>query len=148
LAYGDPFEEVDFILKRLMRRMEEFRRMVEESFLAEEELFERRIRELSEGETEPLISVNDFGDRFVIIVDMPGVEGSSVEIKFEDNGRKLIVEGSLNQEVAREALGDAIWASRVSRFRGVYTLPEPVDLHRISVERRGSTVIIIAPKKS
>ncbi|MCE4624648.1 MAG: Hsp20 family protein [Desulfurococcales archaeon] len=144
MAYYDPFAVFDETLKRILRRMEELRAQMLAEYEEMERMFEDRIRQLERGETEPLVSIYDEGDKYIIVVDVPGARGSTVEVKF--SGNKMLVEAVIDEKFAEEALSDTLWAGSVRRFRGEYVLPEPVDVQKIRLRRFGSRVLIEAPK--
>ena len=143
MAFIDPFFDEE--LRRMRRRIEELHRIAEAYMARMEALFEERLRELSDGATSPLVSFQDLGDRLAIIVDLPGAKPGSLSIQLTED--TLYIEGVIDERVVREALGDVVWARSVRRFRGAYRLPVRVDPSRAEKTMRGSTLVIIAPKK-
>ncbi len=141
----DPFASIDEMIRRLRRQIERIFESMEEQYSYFERLFEERMRAAKTGTMEPLISIQDLGDKLAIVIEMPGTVGSTVNVKLYED--RVVVEGVVDEKVMRDAMGDLIWSRSLSRFKGEYSLPARVDISRAETRRRGSRIIIVAPKK-
>ncbi len=141
----EDFYSLAEAMRRLAhRRLYELIEEMERHYAEMERLLDERVRMVSEGFVEPLMSVVDRGDHYLIIIEAPGTKG---ELDVRISRRSIEVNGYLDESFAREAFGDTLWARRIRRIHGMYTLPEEVEPEKARVERRGKMIIIVAPKK-
>ena len=140
------------LLRHMMRSIEEMMASMESmmesymysAYLQLEELERRRLENMASGVIEPLFSVIDVGDKIVIIIDMPGAVEGGIDIFLgEDSVR---VDARIREEIARRAFSGTFFSVRASQYKGEFKLPYRIDPKGASVERRGSRVIITAPK--
>ena len=155
MSFTDPFSEsrrrLRDLFREALRRMEEIEaemmetieRMMEE-VRDLEAMMDYRVSELERGEMEPLVSMIDRGSHILMVIEMPGAVGDTVEVIVKED------EVSVSAEISEEAvasLGWAYWARKgKARFRGSYRLPFRVDPSRVEVKRMGSRVLIRIPK--
>ena len=144
MSADEFFAIAERVSRMIRRRMYELAEELEKQYSEIERLFDERLRMVNEGFVEPLVSVVDRGDHYLIIVEAPGVKGR-LDIKLGE--RSISIDGYLDESFAREAFGDVVWARRIRRVHGTYVLPEDVDIEGVRLERRGNTIIIIAPKR-
>ena len=145
MSWYDPLEEFSQTLRELRRRIGLMLGEMMEYSEYVASLFEERVESLRQGYTEPLVSFQDLGDKLAIIVDLPGAKGGTTTIQLGEN--TLSIESVVDERIVREALWDSLAARSVRRFRGVYRLPCKVDPSRAERIQRGSTLVILAPKK-
>ena len=93
----------------------------------------------------PQADIEEYADRFVLKLDVPGVELEAVEITL-DNG--LL---SLSGERAKDAAGKDVQRSRVERphgrFHRRFTLPDTVDAAGVRATGRNGIVEVTIPKQ-
>jgi HSP20 family protein len=114
-------------------------------FWGAEEILDSRIRELSTGELDPLYTVYDMGEEYLIVVDLPGVDRETINVYVTED--RVAVEARIREELARRALASEFYYYSARRYRGEIRLPEPVDPGSVKVERRGSQLVIRVPKR-
>ena len=105
-----------------------------------ESIYNSRLREIAEGELEPLYQVFDMDDEIVIVVDISGVNYETIDVRvYEDH---LEISAEIKREEVEEAHAARSWSYHASRYHGVITLPARVDPATASVEKRGSVAVI------
>ncbi len=140
---GDPLDLLLRALARMRAMRDELLGLMEAA--AAEDLFEERIRMLSEGVLEPLVEIHDLGDEILLVVDTAGARPETVQVLVGED--RVEVMGEADERVVREALGSWYYRARTRRFHGVYALPAPIDASTVRVEKRGSTIIVRARKR-
>ena len=92
----------------------------------------------------PAVDVREETERYVIIVDLPGVESDNIEITAADG--VLEIKGSREREHTDEAEG----YKRVERVRGSFSqrfsLPETADGDGIAASSRDGVLEVTIPK--
>ena len=93
----------------------------------------------------PQADIEEYADRFVLKLDVPGVELEAVEITL-DNG--LL---TLSGERAKDASGKDVQRTRVERphgrFHRRFTLPDTVDAAGVRATGRNGIVEVTIPKQ-
>jgi HSP20 family protein len=95
----------------------------------------------------PAIDVVEKKDAYVLYAELPGVDASQVDIKFEQN--VLTLRGTKNSALNVEKDGEVrvFAAERVSgRFERSLRLPEFVDAEKISADFTNGLLTITVPK--
>ncbi len=101
-----------------------------------------------DGSLQPLYTLYEYSDRYVILVDLPVADTSTLEVKVVDD--KLVLEARLEKSIR---LGDVYGHTigqeiSVSRYRHVIPLPADADAEKTEVKVRPTKIIeIIIPKK-
>ncbi len=122
----DPFEELRRMQERMSRLLEEFDRFA----------FEREI-------TAPL-DVIDEGDRFRIVVDLPGFNKEDINV-YVENG-DLVIKAERKEEKEEEGKN---FIRKERKYGEVYrrvSLPSEVDIDKISARYNNGVLEIIIPK--
>ena len=122
----DPFEELRRMQERMSRLLEEFDRFA----------FEREI-------TAPL-DVIDEGDRFRIVVDLPGFNKEDINV-YVENG-DLVIKAERKEEKEEEGRN---FIRKERKYGEVYrrvSLPSEVDIDKISAKYNNGVLEIIIPK--
>ncbi|WP_290900173.1 Hsp20/alpha crystallin family protein [Ferroglobus sp.] len=122
----DPFEELRRMQERMSRLLEEFDRFA----------FEREI-------TAPL-DVIDEGDRFRIVVDLPGFNKEDINV-YVENG-DLVIKAERKEEKEEEGKN---FIRKERKYGEVYrrvSLPSEVDIDKISAKYNNGVLEIIIPK--
>ena len=105
-----------------------------------ESIYNSRLREIAEGELEPLYQVFDMGEEVAIVVDISGVNYETIDVRvYEDH---LEISAEIKREEVEETRAARSWSYHASRYHGVITLPALVDPATARVEKRGSVVVI------
>ena len=126
MRFFDPFEELRRMQERMSRLLEEFDRLA----------FEREL-------AAPL-DVIDEGDRFRVVVDLPGFNKEDISV-YVENG-DLVIKAERKEEKEEEGRS---FVRRERRFGEVYrriSLPSEVDVDRISAKYNNGVLEIVIPK--
>jgi len=92
----------------------------------------------------PSVDIKEAQDRYLLHVDLPGVEPDSIEITMQDG--TLTIRGQRVTE-AREEEDGFCRVERVSgQFIRRFSLPETVDADRIEAESRHGVLALAIPK--
>ncbi|MGH8659399.1 MAG: Hsp20/alpha crystallin family protein [Gammaproteobacteria bacterium] len=93
----------------------------------------------------PAVDIREYDDRYVLFVDVPGVDPKELEITV-GNGI-LTIKGSRGEEnlEARQRLRHL--ERRRGDFCRSFVLPDTVDADRVSGSQRNGVVEIVVPKK-
>ena len=94
----------------------------------------------------PAVDIQEFGDRFRLYVDLPGVNPDSVELTL-DNG--VLTLGGEREKIAHE---DAPVRERrergFGRFHRQFILPETVDADGVKATDRNGVLVVEIPKQA
>ncbi len=130
--------------RRIVERMMSIERVALDALRELEEVHESiynsRLREIAEGELEPLYQLFDMGDEIAIVVDISGVNYETIDVRvYEDH---VEVSAEIKREETEETRTARSWSYHASRYHGVITLPVRVDPATARVEKRGSVAVI------
>ena len=96
----------------------------------------------------PTVDINEFGDRFQLFVDLPGVDPDHVDITL-DNG-VLTISGERRPEALAE--GEKRVQRRIERGEGRFyrrfILPDMVDADNVEARNRFGVLEITIPKQA
>lgn len=97
----------------------------------------------------PAVDVQEFADRFQLLIDLPGVEPKEVEITL-DNG-VLTLAGERREEKQVEAKGQdepqqQRTERRMGRFHRRFILPDTVDADKVNAAGRNGVLEIVIAK--
>ncbi len=99
--------------------------------------------EIRYGVAKPLFTVEDLGDKIVVVVDLAGA-GDDVTVTV--NPDSVTVEASIRREAYEAALGYHAWHAAARKYRATIRLPAPVDPSTARYERRKGLLIITVDK--
>ena len=137
------YEEIRRRLERLRERIE---REIDRALSEAEEVM--RLSWSPEGRLQPLYTMYEYPDRYVILVDLAAADTSTLEVKATED--RLIIEAKLEREVSFSDLYGTSLGHEVT-FRYYHQeipLPPDADPSGIRVNvRRGKIVEIVVPKK-
>lgn len=111
--------------------------------------FTQQVRKAAEssandGDWEPAVDIREEADRYVILADVPGVEGKAIEIQTEKG--VLTIKGTRTSLAAEER---SLY-KRVERSRGSFvrhfTLPEAADTEHITARSQSGVLEVVIPK--
>ena len=132
-SFDEMFERVRREIRRIMREIEE-------------EFEEDRPMWTTDGILEPLISMERFPDKYVLLIDLPYADLRALSIDLR--GRRVIIECRLKEEIRFSR-----WTvTREAVFNRYYTeveLPEDVDLAGAYIEKNDlkKIVKIVVPRR-
>lgn len=128
MAWEDDWDEYPFdkIWKEFAKRMREmnriFRRMLE---VPMSEIY-------SEVYITPLVDIKDEGDKYVVEVDLPGVDKK--DINLEVRGNSLLISAKKKEEKKEEKEGYIRSERSFVGYRRVLRLPEDADTNNIKAK--------------
>ncbi|ADC64541.1 heat shock protein Hsp20 [Ferroglobus placidus DSM 10642] len=126
MRFFDPFEELRRMQERMSRLLEEFDRFA----------FEREL-------TAPL-DVIDEGDKYRVVVDLPGFNKEDINVYVEDGD--LVIKAERKEEKEEEGKN---FIRKERRYGEVYrrvSLPSEIDVDKISAKYNNGVLEIIIPK--
>lgn len=93
----------------------------------------------------PTVDIREFGDRFQLFVDVPGVDPQGVEITLENGVLTITGERTLPAVPENERVVSERMERGHGRFHRRFILPETVDAEKVqAVDRNGVLEITIA----
>ena len=131
--------------ERALSEMEEIASLMAEWEEEVERLLDSRLKSLTTGELEPLYTIYDVGEEYLLVIDLPGAAEDSIEVYVGED--RVAVEAEVRREVSGAVFGGEFYRATARRYRGEITLPEPVEPRGVRVERRGGRLIVRIPKK-
>jgi HSP20 family protein len=96
----------------------------------------------------PSVDINEFGDRFQLYVDVPGVDPKDVEITLESGVLTITGERFAQAEKADEDVVRRRAERGTGRFYRRFILPETVDADKVKATDRHGVLEIAIPKKA
>ena len=135
----DPFD-IDRVFETIeeqIRRSLEFTRKLFERTGTSEEFFE--------GYRTPLADIIDEGDKYVIEVELPGLNKEDIEVYAYDNVLEIIAKRKIERKEEKE--GIVRLERAYSGFRRVFTLPTDADIDKIKAKYENGLLIIEIPKR-
>jgi HSP20 family protein len=94
----------------------------------------------------PDIDLNDEGDRYVVLVDIPGADESDISVNLEE--QRLTISGKQDYEKQdKDSYGNMVYRERRSgTFKRSITLPEPVKQSGMQTKLDNGVLTITIPK--
>ena len=133
---------------------EEFRRYMRERIKNIEDLFNELYSEIDSSlfsgyrpsnPEEPLYRIEDHGDHYRILIDLPAVDPNSVVVDvFEDH---IIIKANIKEEARYEyetTLGRRVW---IKNFSTNIMLPSTIDTSTVEARRKDNILVITVKKK-
>lgn len=147
-------EELDEFLKRVRKIERKVREYIEEEMREALGSIREEYHSIDsllnpswtcEGHLRPLYTIKDLGNAYVIYIDLPKADLSTIDVRFKDN--LMIIRARLKEEFT---IGR--WSSRGSEvrfceYREVINLPIKVDPNKVKVTTRGDRVQVIIDKE-
>lgn len=133
------FDELARIRRKLRELFGEYETVFDESWMDLRPMWD------AEGRLEPLYALYEYPDKYVVMVDLPAADPSTLSIDVKD--RKLIVSCRLREEISFSDWGTVQKKLRFREFVKVIELPSDVDISEFNVERKGTIVIIVFGRK-
>lgn len=135
----DPFMEMQR-MRKVMNRMfnSSFRRAVTQD---ESGMFR------SMAGFEPDIDVKEEKDRYIVKVDLPGVEKDSINIVAKPNSLTISGERAVESEVADERAGFFTAERSFGAFSRTIPLPNRIDANNVTADTSKGVLVIDLPKE-
>lgn len=113
-------------------------------------LFERvGANDASSGATAdwtPAVDIEEYGDRFVIQADLPGIEPSGIDITLEKG--VLTLSGSRPQPVEQAGVERRRSERASGRFHRRFALPDTADADAVTASGKNGVLEIVIPKRA
>jgi HSP20 family protein len=93
----------------------------------------------------PAVDIHEDGERFWLFTDLPGLDQNDVEISIEKN--VLSVRGE-RKAAQPQGANTTLSERAVGRFTRSFTLPELVDVDRVTAEMKSGVLTVTLPKKA
>lgn len=135
----DPFAEMERMRDQMMRLFDDsFHRFGRSPFGLRKHALPRIFS--------PSADIEDRGDRYVVRMDLPGVEKSDISVSL--NGQTLTVSGKTSEvKDERDSAGRILRQERRSgQFQRVMTLPGPVQSEKMEAKYADGVLTITVPK--
>jgi HSP20 family protein len=97
----------------------------------------------------PMVDIHEFGDRFELYVDLPGVDPNQVELTLD--GGILTLSGDRAAQEVSNGRDDDVQALRVERGHGRFyrrfVLPDTVDGEKVNATGKNGVLTVAIPKQ-
>jgi HSP20 family protein len=93
----------------------------------------------------PAVDIEEYADKFVLNVDVPGIDPASIEVTL-DKG-VLTLSGTREQAVERAGVESRRRERPAGRFHRRFTLPDTVDAESVSASGRHGVLEVTIPKR-
>ena len=97
------------------------------------------------AEWTPPVDIDETSDKFLLYVDVPGVDLSSVEVTLEKG--VLTVAGNREKAVQKEGVERRRTERATGRFFRRFSLPDTVDADSVSARGSNGVLEIVIPKR-
>ena len=135
-------EDIEELMERLRRRvLREIMRTLSEMEVSHSDI-------APDGSIRPLYTVYEYPDRYVILVDLPAADTSTINVSATED--RLIVEAKLERSLTYSDIFGTQYGREVSvtRYKHVIPLPDDADPSGMRVEVKPNKILEIAiPKK-
>lgn len=142
MSWIDWMDEVFREFDRIRRRIErEFGRLMREHSIL-------RLDLTPDGSLRPLYALYEYPDRYVVLVDLPEADTSTLEVKIVND--RLVIEARLRRDIR---LGDIYGHTigreiSVNRYKQVIPLPSDADPQKTSIKVRPNKIVeIVIPRR-
>jgi len=139
-------ENFESVRRRLERLRERIEREIDRALSELEEVM--RPSWTPEGRLQPLYTMYEYPDRYVILVDLAAADTSRLEVKVVDD--KLVIEAKLEREVSFSDIYGTSLGQELTFHHYYHEMPLPPDADPSGMKvnvRRGKIVEIVLPKK-
>ncbi len=128
-----------YIVRRMLEIWGEIEGEIESMMQTPEELSSIRV-----DPKEPLHSVYEYEDKYVIVMDMPYADNASLQINAYD--RTLEIKAKLKKAVHVDEIGYRFSSGVIQEYRKKITLPPDVDVSKLTYKVLRGRLIITIPK--
>ncbi len=140
MSFFDEIErEIEKVRRRILREVNKF--LLEHYGYVERDWDEK-------GNIQPLYTIHEYPDKYVIIFDLANADTSTLEVKVV--GQKLLIEANMEKSVQlSDIYGDFIGKElSISRYKHEIELPPFADPSKMKVKvSRRKIVEVVIPKK-
>lgn len=134
------FEEYARIRRKILRELlEETEPLLDESWREIVPMWD------SDGRLEPLYTVREYPDKYIIIIDLPGADFSTLSVDLK--GRLLVIKSRLKRSVVFDNWGTVQREIVFKEYSKTIELPEDINPEVFEVKHKKSMVIITIGRK-
>ena len=95
----------------------------------------------------PDVDLQEKPDRYIVTVNAPGADESSIDVKLEDKVLRISIKTEHEQDETDDKNGEYRYRERfVGQFQRALTLPGPADTAKMKTEYHNGVVTITIPK--
>ena len=95
----------------------------------------------------PAVDLFDFGDQYRVMVEVPGIEKSQIELSVYSD--RVVVKGRREESFDTYGRAEVLCLERVyGRFERVILLPDPVDTEQVKAALKNGVLTILLTKKN
>jgi len=94
----------------------------------------------------PAVDIEEYGDRFELFVDLPGVSAKDVDITLEEG--VLTLAGERGAVRSTDEIVNARRERGTGRFYRRFILPDTVDAERVEARERDGVIEVTIPKQA
>lgn len=96
----------------------------------------------------PAVNLQEKSDRYIVTVNAPGAEESSLKVELEDQQLSISIRTEKTNEQSDEDNGTYSYRERfMGEFNRILTLPGPADAAKMTSKYRNGVLTITIPKK-
>ncbi len=96
----------------------------------------------------PDVDLQEKSDRYIVTVNAPGADESSMEVKLEDQVLRISIKTEHGKDETDQKNGQYQYRERfVGQFQRVLTLPGPANAAKMTTEYRNGVLTITIPKE-
>lgn len=145
MAQWNPLDDLMFLQDRMNRLFEDAtqRRTSEHSGKAKspETSAAGDVEGVETADWCPAADVYENKEEYVVAVDLPGIDRSSLEITIDD--RRLAIKGKRAENDSTQAPGERPWGN----FRRMFDVPSSVDQNQIKAEYKDGVLTVRLPRQ-
>ena len=145
-----PFDDDDFFKDQPWNPYEEMQHMQDEMEKMFGESFSRFHLNTPLGSLSktPEVDLQDKSDHYLVTVNAPGADESSISVKLEDRLLSISIKTEHGKQEEDDKNGDYRYRERfVGEFHRVLTLPGPADADNMKTDYQNGVLTITIPKK-
>lgn len=95
----------------------------------------------------PDVDLQEKTDRYIVTVDVPGADESSIDVKLEDQVLRISIKTEQAKDEADDESGEYRYRERfVGQFQRALTLPGPANAAKMTTEYHSGVLTITIPK--
>jgi HSP20 family protein len=94
----------------------------------------------------PAVDIEEYGDKFVLYADVPGVDPASIEVTLEKG--VLTLSGSRAEAVEQKGVERRRSERASGRFHRRFALPDTVDAESVSASGKNGVLEVVIPKRA
>lgn len=142
MSWFDEFERIRNYIKRRIRELEE---EIDSNFniLSPQPAGSEEF--LSFDLEQPLHSIYEDVDKYIVVVDVPYIDESSVVINARDNYLEIVAR--LRRTLTTNELGYKFYSTKITKYSKKILLPNDSDVSKLSYTLKAGRLLIYIPKR-